>query len=137
MSDLTRFGVSLENSLLAKFDQLIKKKKYQNRSEAIRDLIREELVKKEWQLGHEVAGAITFVYDHHQRELLEKIVHIQHDYHSVIISSQHVHLDHRNCLEIIALKGKTSQVKELFNNLKAVKGIKHAAISMSSSGKEL
>ncbi len=97
MSELVRFGVSLEKSLLDKFDRLIRERRYTNRSEALRDLIRQELVKKTWSEDLEVAGAITFIFDHHQRDLLNRITDIQHDYQKLIISTQHVHLDHDNC----------------------------------------
>ncbi|HCL90956.1 MAG TPA: nickel-responsive transcriptional regulator NikR, partial [Candidatus Atribacteria bacterium] len=119
MSEIIRFGVSLEKELLEKFDILIKEKKYPNRSEAIRDLIRENLVKKEWVEGKEVAGAITLVFDHHKRELMNTLTDIQHDFHTLIISSQHIHLDHDNCLEIIVVKGKPTEVRELADKLRA------------------
>ena len=137
MSKLIRFGISLENDLSEKFDDRLKKKGYSNRSEAIRDLIRQELVVQEWQDGDEIAGAVTFIYDHHKRELLNKIIDIQHDFHSVIISSQHVHLDHNNCLEIIAVKGKPAEILKLSNLLKALKGVKHGTLGMSTTGKIL
>ncbi|MEN6319205.1 MAG: nickel-responsive transcriptional regulator NikR, partial [Syntrophaceae bacterium] len=94
MSDVVRFGISLEKALLDNFDTLIKRRKYTNRSEAIRDLIRQELLKKEWDEDRQVAGAITFIYDHHQRDILNKIIDVQHDYQDIIQSSQHIHLDH-------------------------------------------
>jgi CopG family nickel-responsive transcriptional regulator len=137
MSNLVRFGVSLEKDLLRKFDRLIKKKNYPNRSEAIRDLIRQELVKKQWQEGKEIAGAITLVYDHHRRDLLNKITDVQHDYQKVIVSTQHVHLDHDNCLEIIAVKGNPKEVQKLADMLGAIKGVKHGTLSMSSTGHEI
>jgi len=136
MANLVRFGVSLEDALLKRFDQLIKEKRYSSRSEAIRDLIREELIKKNWRSGKEAAGAITFIFDHHQSELLNKITSIQHDSHSLIISSQHVHLDHHNCLEIIAVKGKPRDIEGLFNGIKAVKGVKHATLTITGKGGE-
>ncbi|MBP7528979.1 MAG: nickel-responsive transcriptional regulator NikR [Syntrophorhabdaceae bacterium] len=135
MSGLVRFGVSLDSELLRKFDQLIREKNYSNRSEAFRDLIRQELVEKEWEAGGEVAGAITLIYDHHHRELLNKITDLQHDSQHVIISTQHVHLDHSNCLEIVAVKGKPEDVKRLAEMLRSIKGIKHCTLSMSSTGK--
>lgn len=135
MSEIVRFGVSLEKELLEKFDKLIKEKNYSNRSEAIRDLIREDLVKKEWDYGDEVAGAIVLIYDHHKRDLLNKITDIQHNYQNLIISTQHIHLDHDNCLEIIAVRGNPAKVKELANTLKAIKGVKHGTLSMSTTGK--
>ena len=137
MSDLIRFGVSLEDDLLTKFDAHIKKQKYTNRSEAIRDLIREELVKKEWSENKEVTGAITIVYDHHARELVTKVLDIQHDYHTCILSSQHIHLDHHNCFEIIVTKGKAKEIEVLYEKLKAVKNVKHAGIMMATRGKDL
>jgi CopG family nickel-responsive transcriptional regulator len=137
MSSIVRFGVSLERDLLEKFDSLIESRNYTNRSEAIRDLIRQELVSKEWIEGEDVAGAITLVYDHHKRELLNKITDIQHDFQSIIISTQHIHLDHNNCLELIAVRGNPSQVKRLAEKLKAIKGVKHATLSMTTTGKNL
>jgi CopG family nickel-responsive transcriptional regulator len=125
----------LEKALLANFDNLIKRRKYTNRSEAIRDLIRQELLKKELEEDREVAGAITFIYDHHQRDLLNKIIDVQHDNQDIIQSSQHIHLDHHNCLEIVAVKGKSGKVSKLADTLKALKGVKHGSLSMSSTGK--
>jgi CopG family nickel-responsive transcriptional regulator len=100
-------------------------------------LIRQDLVAREWQEGGQVAGAVTLIYDHHKRELLNKITDIQHDFQEVIISSQHIHLDHHNCLEIIAIKGAPAQAQRLADMLKAVKGIKHVTMSMSTTGKGL
>jgi CopG family nickel-responsive transcriptional regulator len=135
MSDIIRFGISLEKALLANFDNLIKRRKYTNRSEAIRDLIRQELLKKELEEDREVAGAITFMYDHHQRDLLNKIIDVQHDHQDIIQSSQHIHLDHHNCLEIVAVKGNYGKVSKLADTLKALKGVKHGSLSMSGTGK--
>jgi len=137
MSEIVRFGVSLEKELLKKFDNLIRGKSYLNRSEAIRDLIRENLVKKEWTVGKEVAGAITLVFDHHKRELMNTLTDIQHDHHHLIVSSQHIHLDHDNCLEIIVVKGKPEETRELTNKLRATKGVKYGALSIATTGKEL
>jgi len=137
MTELFRFGISLEKGLLDRFDRLIKEKNYTNRSEAIRDLIREKLVKKQWQEGKEIAGAITLIYDHHKRELLNKITDVQHDFQKAIISTQHIHLDHNNCLEIIAVKGSPQKAQALADTLKSVKGVKHVTLSMSSTGKEI
>ncbi len=133
MSKLVRFGVSLEEDLLQRFDDFIHRRKYTNRSEALRDMIRQELLKQEWEAGGEVAGAITFIYDHHTRELLNKIIDIQHDNQGVIISSQHVHLDHHNCLEIVAIKGRVKSVLKLADSLKAIKGVQHCTLSMTGS----
>lgn len=137
MSQLVRFGVSLEKELLSRFDRRLKEKKYTNRSEGIRDLIREELVKKQWRENGEIAGTVTMVYDHHKRELVDRLMDIQHDFGGVIISSQHIHLDHHNCLEIIAVKGRPAKAQELADTLKAVKGVKHATLSMTSTGRDI
>ncbi len=137
MSGIVRFGISLEKELLATFDRLIKERNYTNRSEALRDLIRQELVKKQWQQNKEIAGAITFVYDHHKRELLNKITDVQHNFQKVIISTQHIHLDHNNCLEIIAIRGNPKVAQKLQDNLKSIKGVKHTTLSMSSTGKDI
>ena len=137
MSSLVRFGVSLDKRLLEKFDKLIESKSYTNRSEAFRDLIRQELIQKQWQSGQEVAGAIILIYDHHKRELVNKLMDIQHEFGGMIISSQHVHLDHNNCLEIIAVKGSPKEAQKLADSLKSVKGVKHGTLSMSTTGKEI
>jgi len=137
MTNLFRFGVSLEKQLLDEFDRLIRKRNYSNRSEAFRDLIRQELVKEEWQAGAEVVGAVTLVYDHHKRELVNKLMDIQHEYGNIIISSQHVHLDHNNCLEIIAVQGSPKEAQKLADSLKSVKGVKHGTLSMSTTGKDI
>jgi len=137
MSNLIRFGVSLESDLLNKFDRHIKKHKYTNRSEAIRDLIRSELIKEEWTENKEVTGAITLVYDHHTRELVNKVLDVQHDYHACILSSQHIHLDHHNCFEIIVTKGKSKEIEELYQKLKSIRSVKHAGFMMATKGKDL
>ena len=134
---LVRFGVSLEKDLLEKFDKLIEQKNYTNRSEAFRDLIRQELVKKEWEAGEEVAGTITIIYDHHQRELVTKLMDIQHEHGKNIISTQHIHLDHHNCMEIVAVRGSAKEAQKLADTLKAVRGVKHATLGMSSTGKHI
>ena len=137
MTNLFRFGISLEKKLLDEFDALIKRKNYSNRSEAFRDLIRQELVKEEWTKSGEVVGAITLVYDHHKRELVNKLIDIQHDFQGTIVSTQHIHLDHDNCLELIAVKGPAADITKLADTLKSVKGVKHGTLSMSSTGKGL
>lgn len=137
MPKVIRFGVSLEKELSEKFSRLLKEKNYNSRSEAFRDLIRQELVNQEWKGGKEVAGAITLVYDHHRRELLNKITDIQHDFQNIIISAQHIHLDHNNCLEMIAVKGSPKEVQRLADMLKSIKGVKHGTLSMSTTGKDI
>ena len=137
MKELSRFGVSIEKGLLEQFDVLLKDQNYTNRSEALRDLIRKELIQRQWEEGKEIVGAITFVYDHHRRDMIGKITEIQHNFHDLIISAMHVHLDHNNCVEIIAVKGSSSKAVELSNKLRSIKGVKHCTLSMSSTGKEI
>ena len=137
MSELVRFGVSLEKPLLERFDGLIRERQYTNRSEALRDMIRRELVQREWREGHDVAGAITLIYDHHQRDVLSKVTDTQHGFQGVIISTQHIHLDHHNCLEIIAARGKAEEVQRLADALTSIKGVRHGTLSMSSTGREI
>ena len=138
MAHLVRFGVSLEGELSKKFDVLIGKRGYTNRSEAIRDLIRDELVKEEWtRTKLEVSGVMSLVYDHHKRELVDHLINIQHDHQSIIIASQHIHLDHDNCLEVVIIKGKADQIKSLASKLRSVKGVKHGELVMTTIGKDI
>jgi len=137
MAKLVRFGVSLEAELLKKFDGLVQKRGYASRSDAFRDLIRRELVEERWQDGGEIAGAITIVYDHHRRKLVNRLLTIQHDFGDLIISSQHVHLDHHSCLEIIAIKGAPAEARKLADGLRSIKGVKHGTLSMSTTGESL
>jgi len=137
MSGLFRFGVSLDKALLDKFDRYIRERNYSNRSEAFRDLIRQELIKKEWNEGDDVAGAITLIYDHHRRDLLNKITDLQHDFQKLIISTQHIHLDHDNCLEILAMRGNPRDITRLADMLKSIKGVKHGTLNMSSTGENI
>jgi CopG family transcriptional regulator, nickel-responsive regulator len=134
---LTRFGVSLQDTLIKKFDRLIKKKKYSNRSEAIRDLIRRELVQEEIKSDQQVAGVLNILFDHHKTSMSDKLNSIQHDYFHNIISSTHIHLDHDNCLEVIILKGKSKDIREISDRIIAIKGVKHGELSMTSLGKKL
>jgi CopG family nickel-responsive transcriptional regulator len=129
-----RFGVSLEDDLLKKLDALARRHKLPNRSEAIRFLIRKNLVKQQWQENKEVAGCVVLVYDHHKRAINSKLVSLQHQYHNLVLSDQHIHLDHSNCMETIILKGRASRLVELANKLIALKGVKHGELVMSSAG---
>ena len=137
MKKIVRFGISLEEKLLGDFDKLIKGKRYSNRSEAIRDMIRDSLVSEEWKKGKDVAGAISLVYDHHKRELMDVTIDIQHDYQDMIVASQHAHLDHHNCLEVIIVKGISSKIKILSDKLRSVKGVKHGSLTLTTLGKNL
>ncbi len=130
---VSRFGVSLEEHLLKALDSLVQKNHYPNRSQAIRFLIQKNLVEDKWKENKVVAGAIVIVYDHHKRELNSKLMDIQHDYHDLILSVQHVHLDHDNCLETIALKGKAKKLEELTDKIITIKGIKHGQLVMTAT----
>ena len=137
MSNVVRFGVSLEKSLLSKFDAYLRKNQWTSRSDALRDLIRGELIKQEWTEGEEVAGAVTLIYDHHRKDLLGRLTDLQHDYQHLVLSTQHVHLDHDHCLEIIAVKGNPAEVRKLAEVLRTIKGVKHGTLTMSTTGKHL
>jgi CopG family nickel-responsive transcriptional regulator len=138
MSELSRIGVAIDSALLAKFDDLIAKRGYTNRSEAFRDLIRDELVQKTWESPEsEVVGTVTLVYDHHVRMLNEKLTDMQHDHHEQILSTLHVHLDHDNCLEVLVVKGKASSVQSIAEKLISTKGVKHGRLILTTSGKGL
>ena len=134
MSRLIRFGVSIEERLLKKFDKLLRKQYYKNRSEALRDLIRSELIKEEWLKKGKITGGIAFVYNHHKRQLVNNLLDVQHDHQDIVVSSQHVHLDHDNCLEIVIVKGESEKVRNLFFSIKALKGVKHVDILKSTTG---
>ncbi|MBU2474288.1 MAG: nickel-responsive transcriptional regulator NikR [Candidatus Omnitrophica bacterium] len=135
MAKVKRFGVSLEDDLLKELDALAKAHKFPNRSQAVRSLIRNSIVAQNWEENKEVAGCLVIVYDHHKRDLMNKSVVLQHAYEELVLSVQHVHLDHHNCLEMVALKGKASKLKELADKLIALKGIKHGQLVMSSIGR--
>lgn len=130
---LKRFGVSLEENLLEDLDQLVENRKFPNRSQAIRFLISQSKTEDLWLDDQEVAGAIVLVYDHHKKDVQVRSTEIQHDFHPLILSVQHVHLDHSNCLETIAVKGRASQLQSLADQLIALKGIKHGKLVMSTT----
>jgi CopG family nickel-responsive transcriptional regulator len=135
MSDLARIGVSLEADLLKKFDEFISQSGYPTRSEAIKSLINETLIKKKWENSNNlVAGAVIFVYNHHKRELVNKMLDIQHNFNHIIISVQHIHLDHHNCMETVIVKGKVKNILEFMTQVKVIKGIKHSDIIMTTTG---
>ena len=137
MAHLVRFGVSVDNQLIQQFDRHIARRHYTNRSEALRDLIRDALVGQEWDQDKETVGTITFVYDHHVRDLTSKLTRIQHDYHGHILTGMHVHLDHDHCLEVLVVKGKGSVIKKVADALISVKGVKHGKLTMTTTAKGL
>ena len=129
MEKITRFGVSIEPHLIKKFDKIIKKKGYTNRSEAIRDIIRKDLItEKTEDINSESIGTLTMIYDHHAGNLTSKLLDIQHDHTKEILVTTHIHIDHHNCLEVLVLKGKTGSMQKLADNIKSLKGIKHGEL---------
>jgi len=135
---LKRFSISLEEDLLVDFDDYIRERHYNNRSEAIRDLIRESLVELEWETGdEEVVGTITLIYSHTTRELADKLTDFQHQAHHAIISTLHVHLDEHNCLEVMVVRGKSNLIREISERLISTKGVKHGKLTMTSVGDKL
>ncbi|MEO8597868.1 MAG: nickel-responsive transcriptional regulator NikR [Candidatus Solibacter sp.] len=138
MSALSRIGVAIDTDLLKKFDKLIGGRGYTNRSEAFRDLIREELVEQAWEAPDApVVGTVTLVYDHHVRQLTDKLIGIQHDFHHSILSTLHVHLDHDNCLEVLVVKGRSADVRRVADRLISTKGVKHGRLTITTTGQGL
>lgn len=134
---IKRFSISLDENLLAEFDDFILRRQYSNRSEAIRDLIRKSFIQDEWEAGKEVVGVISLVYDHHQYQLQERITELQHSFHHQIVSTTHIHMDHDNCLEVIIVRGKALEVRDLAEKLTAIRGVKDGNLAMSSTGEDL
>jgi CopG family transcriptional regulator, nickel-responsive regulator len=128
---VVRFGVSLEKELLEDLDTYMKENQLANRSQAIRQLLSDAVARRKWQCDNIVAGSLTLLYDHHRRGIVDKLINIQHEYRSVILSSQHFHLDEKSCMEIVAIRGKASVLTELADKLKAVKGLQHGMLTMS------
>jgi CopG family nickel-responsive transcriptional regulator len=136
ISRLLRFGVSMEDDLLEKFDSVCAAKGYRNRSEAIRDMVRDLLIENELREGNtEGVGTLTLVYDHHQRELEEKLTSYQHDHLSAIISTVHVHLSPHLCLEVLILRGKAREIRRIADGLIATKGVQHGKLVMTAGGR--
>jgi CopG family nickel-responsive transcriptional regulator len=138
MAALVRFGISLDRKLLADFDRLIARKGYGNRSEAIRDLIRDSLVRDQWDKGTEEAvGTVTLVYNHDTRELADRLTDLQHRYFDSIVSTVHVHLDEHHCLEVLVVRGKAADLKAIADRLIGTRGVKHGTFSATAEGKVL
>ena len=137
MEGIARFGVSMSPSLLGKFDRLIVSKGYANRSEAIRDLVRDTLVEEEVAGGEQIVGTLTLVYDHDARDIVRRLTDIQHGHHGEIISTLHVHLDQHNCLEVLVLRGKAGEVKSIADRIISTRDVKHGRLTMTSTGEGL
>lgn len=137
MGDITRFGISIDSDLLDSFDRLLVQKGYQNRSEAIRDLIRAAIVEEKMEGGdEEMVGTVTLVYNHHVRDLSDKLTEQQHQHHHQVVSALHVHLDAHNCLEVLVLRGKATDIKRIADELLGVKGVKHGKLFVTSATPE-
>jgi len=140
MSDLLRFGVSAEEELLQNFDRLIAAQGYANRSEALRDLMRDAMVKSRLEdtpETGEVLGSLTLVYDHHAGDLSEKMSALQHDYFDHIVSVMHVHISQDDCMEVIVLRGELSQIRSLADSILSLKGVKHGKLFVTLPGREI
>lgn len=138
MSELVRFGVSMDARLLERFDNLIEDKGYANRSEAVRDLVRGALVDEIWADGErEAAATVTIVYDHHARELSQKLTHHQHEHYHEVASTLHVHLDHHHCLEVIVLKGRAAEIRRIAEELIGTKGVVHGKLVLTTTGQDV
>jgi CopG family transcriptional regulator, nickel-responsive regulator len=136
MAQLTRTGVSLEDDLLKKFDKVIARRGYKNRSEAIRDLIRESLVEEAVDQNRQVVATLSLIYDHHKPNLSNKLTELQHHSHGNVLAATHVHLDRDNCLEVVIMKGRSGEVQHLADHMLAMRGVKHGKLVVTSTGKE-
>ena len=138
MEKVERFSVSIETALLRAFDNYLRQAGYTTRSEGIRDLIRARIVEKEWQDPRaEVVGIITLVYDHHKRELTDKLTDIQHKFLKEIISTTHIHLDRHNCLEVVIVRGRANRISKIANTLISTTGVKHGRLMTTTTGRSL
>jgi CopG family nickel-responsive transcriptional regulator len=135
VAETERVSLAIESDLLSRFDALIEKSGHANRSEAMRDLMRNRLIEEEWATSTtgEVVATVTLVYDHTKRELADRLLEVGHDHHGAIIATLHVHLDHDNCLEIVALRGKPKQIRHIADHLIGMKGVKHGKVVLSSA----
>ena len=135
---LKRFSIAVDDELLSRFDLLLTEEGYSNRSEAVRDLIRDTLVKREWESEDTVTvGTVILVYDHHKHELMEKLTDIQHEAQDLVVASLHTHLDHRHCQEIIVMRGSVRQMRRVSAKLIAARGVKFGQLVGSTTATEL
>ncbi len=135
---LRRFSVSMPGSLLSALDAAAREEGYQSRSQALADLVRDHLVERAGrQSDREIAGSITLVYDHHRRNIQALLTEIQHDHGDLIAAALHVHLDHRNCLEVLAVRGPAGAVSKMADRLVSARGVKHGKLTLTSTGADL
>jgi len=135
---VVRFSVSIDEDLLARFDEAVRERHYRNRSKAIRDLIVNFIVERAWERAdREVMGSLVVLYDHGVRGLAERLLEIQHHYHKNVISTMHIHVDEKNCMEILAVRGYPGEIRELADEILSCKGVKHGRLVMSIRGSEI
>jgi len=134
MSSLARIGISLDRELLAAFDRIIERKGYGSRSEAIRDLVRDHTVQTNIATNKAIVATLTLVYDHHRPRLSEQLIEAQHHYKGKVLATTHVHLDARNCLEVIILRGRSAEVQHFADHLLSLRGVKHGKLVMTTAG---
>jgi CopG family nickel-responsive transcriptional regulator len=137
MSELARLSFSIEKPLLDRLERMVAEGNYANRSEFIRDMIRDRLVAEAWEKNEDALGTVTILFDHHVRNLSEKLIDLQHDFRGTIMASTHVHLTHHLCVEMIMMRGRADQIRTLTDALRQLKGVLHATLSMSSTGRAL
>ncbi len=139
MGKLSRFGVAMDEDLLDRFDRLVERRgTHANRSEAVRDLVRDALVESEWEdSDEEIVGTVTMVFDHHASDLSERLDSLQHAHHDKIVSSMHIHLDAHNCLEVLVVRGTSAQVRAIADGLLGTKGVKHGKLVLTTTGQHL
>ncbi len=137
MAELSRIGISLEEDLLGRFDQLIASRGYENRSEAFRDLIRESLLSEVIDSNKPVVGTLTLVYDHHLPNLSQKLTEMQHHAGTMVLAATHVHLDHHYCLEVIIMKGRSKEIREIADRMLAIRGVELGKLVLTNSGAAL
>lgn len=137
MSNVTRITVSIDEPLLEQFEKFLTDNGYPSRSEGVKSIMRKALIESEWQSGTEVAATISMVYDHHKSGVMQKLVDIQHDFGELVVCTQHVHLDHHNCMEVLIVKGLASRIRDFHVALKSVKGLKHCTLSAATTGEDI
>jgi CopG family transcriptional regulator, nickel-responsive regulator len=137
MPGLSRTGVSLEQELLQEFDRLISRRGYQNRSEALRDLIRDSLLSEAVDSNKAVVGTLTLIYDHHLPNLSQKLTEAQHHAHDLVLAATHVHLDELYCLEVIIMRGNSQEIRQISDRMLSMRGVKHGKLVLTGTGKEL
>ena len=137
MADVTRYTISIENDLASAFDDMLAASAYDNRSKFFADLLRERLRNDTSEQSADALGSITLLYDHHRRGLLDRLMDAQHEFPEHVLCSTHVHLDHDTCCEIILVRGKSSEVRQLYERLKKIKGVLHATLGVTSAHTEI